>query len=110
MKCAPGPSSTDRFLFLHGMVNSAMAFLDIASGIRRAEDDFVEVFLQTISTRHEHGCKILALRQHNALEQGLYFGDIMEMMCNEMNIEKTKDKAFCTLFNTDVPKLPKSTY
>ena len=39
---------------------------------------------------------------YNAREQGLYFGNNMEMMRKQMNIEKTKDKVFHTLFHTIV--------
>ena len=50
---------------------------------------------------------MLAQHQHNVCpwEQGQYFRDIMEMLCKQMNTEKTKDKVFAPcLANTDVPK------
>ena len=96
-------TSTERFVFLHAVVNSAMTFLSTEGGLKRTEDDFVHLLLQAVNTREENGWKMLAQRLQNAREQGLYFGDIMEMMCKQMNIEKTKDKVFRTVFNNDVP-------
>ena len=58
---------------------------------------------QSIHAKKMVGINMLAQCLQNAREQGLYFGDIMEMMCKQMNIEKTKDKVFRTVFNNDVP-------
>ena len=96
-------TSTERFIFLHAVVNSARTFLSTEGGLKRTDDDFVQCLLQAVNTREENGWKMLAQRLQNAREQGLYFGDIMEMMCKQMNIEKTKDKVFRTVFNNDVP-------
>ena len=91
-------TSTERYVFLHAIVSSAMTFLSTEGGIKRTEDNFVQLLLQAVNTREENGWKMLAQRLHNAREQELYFGDIMEMMCKQMNIEKTKDKVFRTVF------------
>ena len=56
---------------------------------------------------------MLAQRLHNALEQGLFFGDIMGMMCKQMHIAKLKTKSsaqFLTmmLFRTVLGSLNKN--
>ena len=84
-------TSMDNFVFLCAVLNSTMAFLS-TKGVKRTEDNFVELFFHAVSTRHKHGWKVLAQCLHNSREQGLYFGDIKEMMCEQMSKEKTKDK------------------
>ena len=82
------------FVFLHTVVNTAIAFLSTEGGVKGIEDDFVQFFFQAVSSRHEHGWKMLAQYLHNVREQGLCFGEIIEMMCEQMNIEKTKENVF----------------
>ena len=49
-------TSTERFIFLHAVVNSARTFLSTEGGLKRTEGNFVQLLLQAVNTRENKVC------------------------------------------------------